>query len=515
MSRITVYLSNTEIQVLLGNGTPKGPVVKRCCSMQVPRGSILNGVITDAPSLAEAIGRFWKLNRLPEKDIDLVVNSPRIMVRVSDIPLLSAGRTQEYLKREYVERDSEQILGCFRISSDKKTRTAKVCAEVADADFISGYLQVFSEAGITLSGICSGVGAAINMFKKTGFVGTENSVILIRDDMTVTAVFFVKGEYYYSTTARIFSEAGSSGYAKEVAGIINQIDQFSRSQKLEDPISTVYLAGMEEADRSLCSEAIAKTLQAPVAVSELIMPGIVDESAEIKKPDTLVYPAAGLVPRTDHVNILRSVKKEKTEAGIRRERLLRFYLPYVITALIMTGITVYLFGMYRSRMGYLDSLVNYNNDPQNKNGVAEYDAAAERVAVLSRHYGGLRALETNVNSYPAAIGSVWSVIRQDAAGVGEARITGYDSVSGELSFTTSFHDVAMVNEFIGRLKEEDIFESVDYKGYSETGSEDGSDRWTALLSCRLSEQAGRDVIPAPVVDEEKSALNGTESGETK
>ena len=511
MSQVTVYLSNTEIQVLLGNGSEKGLSVKRFYSMQVPEGSVLNGVITDAASLVEAIGRFWNQNRLPAKDISLVVNSPQIMVRVSDVPLISQSKTQEYLKREYLERGEEQILGFYRLGSDKKAKTSKVCAEVADMELISGYLQVFSEAGVTLAGVYSGVGAAINMFKKTGFAKTENCVVLIRDGMTITAIFFVKGEYYYSTTARVFSDPGTPGYAQEVAKIINQIDQFSRSQKLEDPISTIYLAGMEDGDEALCSRAIADTLQNPVVVGELMMLKGVNVSSSGRPLDSVVYPAAGLMPRTDHINILKSIKKEKTPEQIKQERFFKLYLPYMITALIMVFITFYMFALSRSKDRYLNELVDYNTNPTNKFGAIEYDMAAEKVAILSQHYGGLKALEKNVNSYPVAISDVWSVIRQDAAGVGEANITGYSAETGELSFTTSFQDVVRLNEFISRLKSEDIFNSVDYKGYTETQSEDGVEQWTALLSCTLSEKAGRDSIPAPVavpVEESETESEG-------
>ncbi len=109
---------------------------------------MLNGVITDPGALGDAIKSFWSLNHLPNKDIDLVVNSPQIMVRVPELPLLSDAKTMAYLQREYVEREEEQILGYYRISINKKAKTAKVCAEIAEEEFLSSYLQVFAEAGV-------------------------------------------------------------------------------------------------------------------------------------------------------------------------------------------------------------------------------------------------------------------------------------------------------------------------------------------------------------------------------
>ncbi|MCR5418866.1 MAG: hypothetical protein K6E84_08115 [Lachnospiraceae bacterium] len=508
MSQVTVYLSNTDVQVLLGSGTEKGLSVKHFYSMEVPEGSVLNGVITDGQSLIDALKHFWYRHKLPNKDIDLVVNTPQIKVRVPDVPLMSSGKTLEYLKREYIEREEEQILGFYRISRDKKSKTSKVCAEITDTEFLNSYLQVFSAAGISLSGVFSGVGSAINLFRKTGFAQSENCVILIRDGMTITAIFFVKGQYYYSTSTRVFSEAGTAEYGREVAKIINQIDQFSKSQKLEDPISTIYLAGMDSTDDSICSKAISDTLSNPVVVGELISLKGVNVTASGRPLDTLVYPAAGLIPRTDHINILKSIKKEKSEKQIRQEKIMKLYVPYLATALVMAIITFYMLFFSQSRKNYLKELEDYNTNPENKFAAIEYDMAAERVAILGQHYGGLKALEADLNSYPAAVSNVWSVIRQDAAGVGNAEITGYDAESGQLSFTTAFNDVTLLNEFINRLKSESIFSSVDYKGYTETGENADGTQWTALLSCTLSESAGRDVVP--VIQADPSAAQSEE-----
>ena len=502
MSQVTVYLSNTDIQVLTGVGAAKSVKVKRFYSTQLPEGCVLNGVITDPGALGDAIKSFWSLNHLPNKDIDLVVNSPQIMVRVPELPLLSDAKTMAYLKREYVEREEEQILGYYRISSNKKAKTAKVCAEIAEEEFLSSYLQVFAEAGVQLSGIHSGVGDAINLFRSTGFAKDENSVVLIRDGMTITAIFFVKGEYYYSTTARIFSNPGSIEYAQEVAKTVNQIDQFSRSQKLEDPISTIYMAGMEPGDESLCNRAISDSLQNPVTVTTLMLLRGVNVTSSGQPLDRLVYPLAGLMPRQGHVNILKSIKKEKSEKQVATERLLKIVIPYCITALVMMLITLYMVTLYARRTKYLNGLIAYNTDPNNKFAALDYDKEAEQVAILSQHYGGLKVLETNVNSYPAAISSVCSVIRTDAAGVGQVEIVGYNAETGELNFTTSFTDVVSLNSFITQLKNEEIFTKVDYKGYSEKSSQGEKEEWTALLSCVLAETAGRDEVPAPVADPE-------------
>lgn len=500
---VTVYLSNTDIEVLIGSGSGKSVQVKKMYSAQLPEGCVLNGVITDAGSLVDTIGNMWKQCKLPANDVELVVNSPQIMVRVPDIPIQNVQKSVSYLRREYAEKNEDQLLGFYRLFNDSKKKTSKVCAEVADGDFINTYLQVFAEAGVKLSGIQSAVGAAINFFHKTDFAQGGNSVVLIRDGMTVTAILFVMGIYYYSSTNRLFNTPGTEEYANELAKIINQIDQFSRSQKIENPISAIYLAGMEAGDDALCKVAFEDVLSTAVNVRTLTSVKGVNTSGAGKNIDKIFYPTAALMPRQDDVNILKSIKKEKSEKEIKRETFIKRYVPYVLTALVMIIITVIVFVIHIKNSVYLAYLENYNTDTANRYAVMDYDKAANDVALLNQHYGGLKLMEKHINSYPAPVSRVIEVIEADAEGVGEVVVTGYDSTSGELEFTTSFTNVMSLNEFITRLKGEDIFTNVDYKGYTENV---GQDSWTAILSCALAEEAGRDQVPVIVTypDEEES-----------
>ena len=51
--------------------------------------------------------------------------------------------------------------------------------------------------------------------------------------MTVTAIYLVKGEYFYSTTARTFNQPGTLEFAGEISNTVSQIEQFSKSEKVE------------------------------------------------------------------------------------------------------------------------------------------------------------------------------------------------------------------------------------------------------------------------------------------
>ena len=83
---VTVFLSNTNIQIVVGSGTSSGANVKRLVSVSIPNGAVLNGVVMDETALVAAIKECWKLNKLPKGDVTLILNSPQLRANFVDMP---------------------------------------------------------------------------------------------------------------------------------------------------------------------------------------------------------------------------------------------------------------------------------------------------------------------------------------------------------------------------------------------------------------------------------------------
>ena len=488
--RLTVYLSNTDIEVVSGTGNGKGVKVGRVYSIQMPEGCFLNGVITDPEVLQAALEGMWRRHHLPRKGIRLVINTPQISVRVLDMPIMSHGRAEIYLAREFEERSGERkrLLGFYVISTDQKTRKMKVCTEIADVDFIDNYVTVFQGAGIALKEINSGIGVSVNFLKKMNFAEAVNSVVMLRDGMTVTAIYLVKGEYFYSTTSRIFSDSGSLQFAGELSITISQIVQFSKSENVEGTISHIYLAGMTSEDSQNMERAIYMNLGEQMTVRNIRTMDGVKYRDTAHSLETLFYPTAGLMSLTEHRNLLKAYKKGEVVDRSKQVKLLKLAIPYLVVFLVMLVITLARAVTFSNKQRELRELSTYNTDPSNLDGVARYDDAASKVSVYTDHVNGLRLLKTNKDSYPLPVSDINQVIERAALGLGEVTVDSYDATKGIIGITAWFRDVEMVNTFIDRLDIEDCFYEVKYTGYSEINS---SGQWVANLECSLSESAGR------------------------
>lgn len=487
---LTVYLSNTDIEVLSGHSNGKGVSVSNVYSTPMPEGSFLNGVITDPDGIQYALTGLWNQYKLPKKGIRLVINTSQISVRVIDMPIMSRSKADIYLQREFEERSGERrrLLGFYVISQNKKNKTMKVCTELADVDFIANYVNVFAGAGIELKEINSGIGVAVNFLKKINFEQDKNSVVMLRDAMTVTAIYLVKGEYFYSTTARTFNRPGTLEFAGEISNTVSQIVQFSKSEKVEDPISQIYLAGMTTDDAINVERALSMNLSEDVVVYNIsVLKGIKYKSST-DSLDTLFYPTAGLMTLSDHQNLLKMYGKGEIVNQEKRNKIIKLAIPYVAVFVLMLIITVSRVVTYSKKNKELKELQDYNNNPSNMMLAAEYDLAAANVEQYSGHVNALRLLEKNIDSYPLPTSEIEKIIKKAAVGLGEVTTDSYDASQGKIGVTATFKEVDMVNTFIDRLDAEDCFYEVNYTGYSEINS---SGQWVANLECILSESAGR------------------------
>ena len=116
--------------------------------------------------------------------------------------------------------------------------------------------------------------------------------------------------------------------------------------------------------------------------------------------------------------------------------------------------------------------------------VAEYDAMYDSMADIGTIQGGVDMLERDLDSYPIADSSINRMILTAAQ---RRNVTvyfqSYSSRTGVFSITASSTTVDDINQFIGDLLDMDIFESVDYTGY--TLDSDG-ENWTINVVCSLA-----------------------------
>lgn len=483
---LTVYLSNKYIRIVTGDYTSGKVNVKGMYYTIDTTGCLVNGSIVDEESLLEILREQWELQKLPQKDVYLVVDSSQFTAKVVQVPVLNEKRMMEYLSREFTDvgRISNPVYGYFTLDgNEKKAKIRRVFAMAAPRDYALQFVELFGKLGVKLSGIECANGAMIRLLDKMEQLKGKTCIVQFVDEMNLTNALLVNGRYETFNKKRLFSEPGTPGYAVETARAVSNLLQFAKAQNIPQKITDVFIAGLSEEDYIVYEESISQIN--PDLGADKLESGRYFTYAKTSDPyisfANFALAIGGMLKTDPKTNVAAQIRYTPEQIEKRKARR-KVTVPVGAVAGVLVLVSLVLLVRKIMLTSELNALQDYNQSQSVLEACQEYDAAQERMSAISAIHTGMESLGTELGEYPLVDSSVENIITSCAEGLVSAQISSYDSTTGVLSFNTSAGDVEQINQFIALLMEEEIFASVDYTGYSQ--NQDGE--WNVKVNCTMA-----------------------------
>lgn len=254
-SLTSLYLCSRTVYAAVGSPTARGARITAAASTQLPEGCLINGVITNEADLAEALKAFFADNKLPTGRVALIAGGSQFMHRIMELPAMSEKKRLAVLSHELSSSGAETTAPLddyMLLSRDAKTRTDTVLATRVEQSVIAGYDALAKDAGFKLTCIDLGLAAPIKAVRTIPALQNGTFVVLQFDDDTISACLFVQGQYTYSTRSRLFNPRGTAESGTEIAQKLSGLIQFHIASKSEHQIVTVYFAGADAKDFTVC-----------------------------------------------------------------------------------------------------------------------------------------------------------------------------------------------------------------------------------------------------------------------
>lgn len=254
-SLTSLYLCSRTVYAAVGSPTARGARITAAASTQLPEGCLINGVITNEADLAEALKAFFADNKLPTGRVALIAGGSQFMHRIMELPAMSEKKRLAVLSHELSSSGAETTAPLddyMLLSRDAKTRTDTVLATRVEQSVIAGYDALAKDAGFKLTCIDLGLAAPIKAVRTIPALQNGTFVVLQFDDDTISACLFVQGQYTYSTRSRLFNPRGTAESGTEIAQKLSGLIQFLIASKSEHQIDTVYFAGADAKDFTVC-----------------------------------------------------------------------------------------------------------------------------------------------------------------------------------------------------------------------------------------------------------------------
>lgn len=478
-----IYLSNQQIHIAEGK-RGKTATVNRFLSYPAPQGTIINGIIMDPEQLGTFLKEIWSENKLPVKDVSLVVNSTKFVGQNMEIPKMADEKTVEHIKRGFsnIDRSEEKIYGFIRLESAYK-KMQRLYAESVSPDFIKDYITFFEGIGITLKGIYSGEGSMISLVNATAAKLYNTFMLMIADSMTLTTVLYVNKVFTYYNSVRCFHEPGTEDYAQDLTRSASQIKQFMQANQLDSELESILLAGVEEKDINLYKVHMRDFgVQTPVE--------IFSDTKDIRGPQgseaqKYIFATSGLFQYSNGFNYLVNYNIKKTE---KKENVNIKYFAIIGLTLVAMGVLFLLSFLHaKNKENELKSIEDYNNSPAIQMQVTQYDELTLRNSFLVGQYLSIADVNENLITYPWATSELQQKIFKLATGYATVTITSCNADTGTTDMSVSASNVQTINEFITILMKQKMFHDVTYTGYSYSEE----NQYQVNVSCILEEAAGR------------------------
>lgn len=474
-----LYLSNRLVQVVEARAKGKTVVVQNIWQGETPEGSLINGIITDEDAFTSWIKAFFLKNRLPRKDIALVINSTQFNNKVLEFPKIKDSEIRKMVPREFSENRTENTLFTYFTLDEGATRKMKILATAVEKGFLTSYINFFKQAGIEVTSIDSAIGCMVRLFMNSPEIHKKTCLVQVLDGREVVSMLFVRGVYFYSQKNRLFTQDSiDTDMQKELVAITDRILQFAAAQQIKEPINILYLCGnrQKEFHQALENSQIFKG-EKVLAISKMVR----------KQGVEFVYGAGYLLSQRKDNSIYKQFIREQEDVKRRRETM-ELLLPSGVVLVICLIITVLLGNRYFSGVEELRVHQHNMQDSDLVNANASYELASANEASLAAKTEQARSIWQHLLSYPTVNSSVQQALNDCAEGMVTIEIKSFQRDSGVLAIEASATDVRSINGFVANLQAQEIFVNVEYSGYTYTS---GPNNYSIHVVCSMAEGAGR------------------------
>lgn len=264
----SVYISNESIFVLVGKASSSKIVVNKIIISPLEEGVIINGVITNDYALKKKVEEIWRVNKLPNKNLKLIIDSALVSIKVIDAPRLPEKKLLKFVQGEFseIEDKGEMVFDYSVISLKNESGGVKLLGCSAEKEYIEAYMDIFNSVKLDVDKIDISLDTLIKMFSFIKIYRSKTFVITIIDKNTAAQAFFVNGQYSFYKRFRIVSERGSEDFFNEIGRSLSSMVQFNKSEKTGYDITDMYFCGLTESEEGFCT---AWSETAGCAVSKL------------------------------------------------------------------------------------------------------------------------------------------------------------------------------------------------------------------------------------------------------
>lgn len=451
--KLVIYLGEDNIKVVLGRRR-KQLWIKTCQTYELPKGTLINDVITDQAAFSSVLKEIAKIYHFCAGQVHLVLGSNKIITRMMKVPSMSEKSLLEISKKELnsylVSGEEDMVYDYGRVNQE-----SILCA-ASQRKFVEIYCRLFRRCGLKVKTIDAALNSVASFAEYLPLLKGQTYILAVLDGRNMISSLYVKGKYIYTSRLRLVSERETQEICREIVGQMGAVKRFGESQNKDASINHIYLCGLSQLEEKLLYPAAKSVLNVDASGLNLYADGIGEDVS------SYIYASGCLISRR-HKKYLNLVKASNRKSAKETAALLKITMARVLPLLI----AVYFAGRFYIRVSEIsrfqkETTVIYQFlDDSSK--AAEIDAAKEESREIDELKDMTATLEEEaafLEEYPQISGDIMKFIEN--AGEGRVTFRDFSYSNGQLTFTAMMENLGEGAEFASRLEKSGIFERVGY-----------------------------------------------------
>ncbi|MEG1505405.1 MAG: hypothetical protein RR369_03595 [Lachnospiraceae bacterium] len=493
-----IYLSNSNIQIAIGESGKKSASIQKLYSIDIAEGSLLNGVIISEGQLQKELSSIWEGMKLPKKRIRLIIDSTQFFTRTITLPQLNEKKTQLLLQKEFaeIENSAEYLFDYRPVQPDQKTGLVQILAVAVEKNFIRSYVEFFKELNIEIGSIDIALNGQLKVYERVPQADRGTFISTCLEGSNLVSTLMVDGQFQYFNRARLFAAHGTEEFGVEVARTISGIMQFHATQKDEHQLEQIILCGFEEGDYQVSLEAL-KGLEIEAGVSKeeppFQMPDkenlVTDKKmvGEVPRVSDYLFVAGGLLTTTKDLNFYKRYMqstRQKESVGLSFQQIVA---PVCVLGVCLL-ISAVLLGVNFQKEYTLNKVNQYLKDDQTKKLSGQAKELTQESMEQQESITVANTMEQVLASFPKANMKVEEQVKGCAGTKVTITVDAYEAATGVYQFTAMAAQVTDIYDFINQLEGTKLFANLEYSGYNFT---EETAQYDIHVSGYLSETAGK------------------------
>lgn len=412
--------------------------------------------------------------------VKMVFPSSYSSSRITQIPYATGKELTRMAENIVAETEGDSVMDYSVISADRKNGVTLCCGSADDA-IITQVIEFCREIGLQIREITVYVESYLRVMAHQKNHSRKTAIYLLFEENSVTSLLYREGVYLYSTKSRIFSERGTLDFGTEIVRLVSGILQFYATTKSEAPITDVYYAGCQTDDFEVSVDGI-HNMQLEAHPLKINLNFTAAENAE----DWLACIGALTKEKTKEINLYQIWCRAHEEGTVKTKKTVKqIVYPAIVFGLcaaVYAGLTVWNMAEAH-KTAAIEEWINDSQVQEAYSKALEKETESDK---LSTELNQLTQMKQNLDTYPDLTEEMIEKIVDVGGNDMSVQVQSLDMSTGTLTFHAVSRKVIDIPNYIQKLDDTGLFESVNYSGYS---YDDGE--YSLMLSCVLkAEETG-------------------------